>query len=250
MISSYMSFSLDHSSRSGRLALAGAVAALAALAGCSRTTPVPAETEPPVAATTAPVPAPEPPRETPGSPRPKIVAFGDSLTAGFGLEKSQSYPALLQRMLDERGYNYEVVNAGYSGETSAGGLRRIDKALAGDVRVVIVELGGNDGLRGLPPRDLKKNLAQIIEKAKARGALVLLAGMQAPPQLGAEYTSEFRQVYAELGREQRVPVMPFFLEGVAGDPSLNQMDGIHPNRRGAEVVAENVLEELEPLLEK
>ncbi len=178
------------------------------------------------------------------------MAFGDSLTAGFGLEKSQAYPALLQRLLDERGYNYEVVNAGVSGETSAGGLRRIDRFLGDDVRVVIVELGGNDGLRGLPAKDLKSNLSQIVEKAKAKGATVLLTGMEAPPQLGLEYTSAFRAIYKQLGDEHGVTLMPFFLKDVAGVADLNQVDGIHPNQRGAEIVAKNVLGDLEPLLEK
>lgn len=202
--------------------------------------------------TSAPNPIATSPSETRPAPdtRPKIVAFGDSLTAGFGLEKSQAYPALLQRLLDERGYNYEVVNAGVSGETSAGGLRRIDRFLGDDVKVVIVELGGNDGLRGLPAKDLKNNLSQIVEKAKTKGATVLLTGMEAPPQLGLEYTSEFRAVYRQLGDEHDVTLMPFFLKDVAGVSELNQVDGIHPNQRGAEIVAKNVLGDLEPLLEK
>jgi acyl-CoA thioesterase-1 len=172
------------------------------------------------------------------------------LTAGFGLEKSQSYPAALQRLLDSRGYHYEVVNAGVSGETSAGGVRRIDRALGPDVRVVIVELGGNDGLRGLPPKDLKKNIAQIVDAAKTHGAMVLLTGMEAPPYQGAEYTSEFRAVFGELAKEKKVALMPFLLAGVAGNADLNQVDGIHPNERGAEIVAENVFKSLEPLLQK
>jgi acyl-CoA thioesterase-1 len=196
--------------------------------------------------------AAEPPSPTPAdlAGRPKIVAFGDSLTAGFGLEKSRSYPSVLQRLLDERGYHYEVVNAGVSGETSAGGVRRIDHALEGDVALVIVELGGNDGLRGLPTKDLEKNLAAIVDKAKARGAKVLVAGMEAPPYLGDEYTTEFRSIYTRLAKRENVPLMPFLLVGVAGDAELNQTDGIHPNVKGAEIVANNVLEQVEPLLKK
>jgi acyl-CoA thioesterase I len=183
-------------------------------------------------------------------PRPKIVAFGDSLTAGYGLAQSDSYPSLLQMRLEESGYHYEVVNAGVSGETSAGGVRRIDRALQGDVGLVIVELGGNDGLRGLPVDDLKRNLTAIIKKAKAKGAPVVLAGMEAPPQFGEEYTALFRNVFKEVAREQGVPLIPFFLEGVAGDPDLNQVDGIHPNSKGAKIVTEVVFRNVEPLLKK
>ena len=210
---------------------------------------VPSTAEP--GPTSAPVAAAPAVATNPSEPRPKIVAFGDSLTAGFGLEKSKSYPAFLQELLDEQGYHYEVVNAGVSGETSAGGLRRIDHALGDDdVRVVIVELGGNDGLRGLPPKDLEKNLGAIVEKAKKRGVRVLLTGMEAPPYLGDEYTSAFRAVYPALAEREHVAVMPFFLADVAANPDLNQLDGIHPNERGAKIVAANVLRSLEPLLRK
>jgi acyl-CoA thioesterase-1 len=221
--------------------------------GCSRTEPAPDTAQPAPAVDTVPAataPVVAPPAPDPSDPRPKIVAFGDSLTAGFGLEKSQSYPAALQRLLDGRGYHYEVVNAGVSGETSAGGVRRIDRALGPDVRIVIVELGGNDGLRGLPAKDLKKNLAEVVDAAKVHGATVLLTGMEAPPYLGADYTAQFRSVFGELAKEKHVAMMPFFLAGVAGNPDLNQVDGIHPNERGAEIVAENVFKSLEPLLEK
>jgi acyl-CoA thioesterase-1 len=183
-----------------------------------------------------------------GVERPKIVAFGDSLTAGYGIEKSRSYPAQLQRLLDERGYNYEVVNAGVSGETTAGGLRRIDRFLDDDVVVVVVALGGNDGLRGLPVADMKKNLASIVSKVQAHGAVVLLAGMEAPPQHGGGYTRQFRAAFEEVAEEYEVPVVPFLLDGVAGVGKLNQVDGIHPNAEGAKKVAENVLQGLEPLL--
>ncbi|MEQ1757438.1 MAG: arylesterase [Vicinamibacterales bacterium] len=182
--------------------------------------------------------------------RPRIVFLGDSLTAGLGLERSQSVPSLIQSRLDEDGYGYEVVNAGVSGDTSAGGLRRLDWSLAGDVRVLVVELGANDGLRGLPTADLKKNLTEVITAAKARGIKVLLTGMEAPPNYGVEYTTSFRQVYHDLAAMPGVTFMPFYLDGVAGSPTLNQRDGIHPNPEGARIVERNVWRSLEPLLDK
>ncbi len=182
--------------------------------------------------------------------KPRIVFLGDSLTAGLGLAIDQSYPALIGHRLKERGYDYEIVNAGVSGDTSAGGLRRADWSLEGDVKVLIVALGGNDGLRGLPPAELKKNLQAIVDKAKARGIKVILAGMEAPPNNGADYTRDFRAVYPELAKEERVTLIPFLLQGVAGDPTLNQADGIHPNVRGAELVADLVWKTLEPILDR
>jgi acyl-CoA thioesterase-1 len=181
---------------------------------------------------------------------PVIVAFGDSLTAGYGLPESQSYPARLQRLLLERGYRYRVVNAGVSGATSAGGVRRIDWALTGDVRILILELGGNDALRGQPPAELKKNLAAIIEKAKQQNVQVIIAGMEAPPNLGPDYTREFRAVFRDLSREYNAPLIPFFLDRVGGVEQLNQPDGIHPNEKGTEIVVENVFRVLEPLLKE
>ena len=165
------------------------------------------------------------------------MILGDSLTAGLGLPVDQSYPALLQQRLKAEGSNYQVVNAGVSGDTSAGGLSRLDWALAGDVRVLVVALGGNDGLRGLPPEQLKENLAQIISRTQKRGIKVILAGMEAPPNYGQEYTAAFRKTYQDLAKKYRVALIPFLLEGVAGAPALNQGDGIHPNERGAEIVA-------------
>lgn len=182
--------------------------------------------------------------------RPRIVVLGDSLTAGYGLDARQAYPALLQQRLDEAGLGYEVVNMGVSGDTSAGGLRRLDWALEGDVRILIVALGGNDALRGLPPADLERNLGAIIDRARARGIDVLLCGMEAPPNLGAAYTNAFRDVYRRLAREKRVALLPFLLEGVAGDPGLNQADGIHPNEEGARRIADLVWTRLEPMLER
>jgi len=183
-------------------------------------------------------------------PRPKIVALGDSLTAGLGVAEAQAYPAVLQQKLDADGYAYEVVNMGVSGDTSAGGLRRLDWALEGDARVLIVALGANDGLRGLRPDEMKKNLERIIERAKEDDIIVILAGMEAPPNYGAEYTAAFRRVYQELAREQGVRLLPFLLDGVAGDAALNQSDGIHPNARGAEIIADGIWKVLQPVLDQ
>jgi acyl-CoA thioesterase I len=173
--------------------------------------------------------------------------LGDSLTAGLGIDIGRSFPSLLQQRLDEGGYPFEVVNAGVSGDTSAGGLRRLDWALAeGNPRVLVLALGGNDGLRGLPPENLQANLAAIIERAQKSGLRVILAGMEAPPNFGDDYTSRFRAVYPALAKQYDVPLIPFLLEGVAGNAALNQPDGIHPNERGAAVVADLVWKALEP----
>jgi acyl-CoA thioesterase I len=185
-----------------------------------------------------------------GTSNPRIVILGDSLTAGLGLPVEQSYPSLLQQRLKEAKLPYELVNAGVSGDTSAGGLSRLDWALDGDVRILIVALGGNDGLRGLPPEQLKRNLAQIIERAQGRGIRVVLAGMEAPPNYGGEYIVAFHQVYPALSKEYRVPLVPFLLQGVAGSETLNQPDGIHPTASGARIVADNVWAVLQPILEE
>jgi acyl-CoA thioesterase-1 len=210
--------------------------------GCSQ--PDPENAVAPVATSGA-APAP-----VPAAVRPRILAFGDSLTAGYGIQKSESYPAVLQRMLDERGYVYEVVNSGVSGETTAGGRRRIEKALDGDVRIAIIALGGNDGLRGLPVADLKANLEAMVDAANAKGAKVLIAGMEAPPQMGDAYTREFRDVFRVVAKEKGVELLPFLLEGVAGEADLNQADSIHPNPDGAKFVAGTVFTALEPLLKR
>lgn len=182
--------------------------------------------------------------------RPRVVALGDSLTAGLGLRAEEAYPAFLQRRLDAAGLTYAVVNAGVSGDTSAGGVRRLELALQGDVRALILALGANDGLRGLPVDQLRRNLGQMIETAQARGVAVVLAGMEAPPNFGRAYVSEFRQVYPELAARYRTALVPFLLEGVAGIGSLNQPDGIHPTSEGARLVADNVWAVLRPVLEK
>ena len=181
-------------------------------------------------------------------PGPLLVALGDSLTAGLGLDRDQAYPALLERGLRAEGSDLRVVNAGVSGDTTAAGLRRAEWSLAGDVQILIVALGGNDGLRGLPVDQMKRNLAEIVSLARRRGIAVLLAGMEAPPNFGAIYTAQFRHVFQELASEHDVTFMPFLLDGVAGDPALNQADGIHPNAAGAAIVADRVRTALMPLL--
>jgi acyl-CoA thioesterase-1 len=180
---------------------------------------------------------------------PRIIFLGDSLTAGLGLDVQRSFPSLIQQRLDANGYDYRVVNAGVSGDTSAGALRRLEWAMAeGDPKVLVVALGGNDGLRGLAPEQLEKNLATIIEKALARGLRVILAGMEAPPNFGADYTTRFRAVYSTLAERYSLRLIPFLLDGVAGTAALNQADGIHPNEAGAKVVADLVWRTLEPEL--
>ena len=192
----------------------------------------------------------DPPASRTDDERPKIVVLGDSLTAGLGLLDTESYPHLLQKKIDEEGFHYEVVNAGVSGDTSAGGLRRLDWVLQEDVRVLIVALGANDGLRGLSVSEMKHNLGQIIETARAKNVIVILAGMEAPPNYGAEYAASFRQAYRELAQQYRVLFIPFLLDKVAGQAALNQADGIHPNPRGAAIVADTVWNVLKPLLDQ
>ncbi|MEK6283659.1 MAG: arylesterase [Acidobacteriota bacterium] len=178
------------------------------------------------------------------------MAFGDSLTAGLGLSAKEAYPALLQERLKQDGYDYDVVNSGVSGDTSAGGVRRIDWALDGDVRFLILELGANDFLRGQPVAETKKNLAEIIDRAQAKNAKVLLAGMLAPTNAGREYQEQIRTMFTDLAREKDVTLIPFFLENVAGLEPLNQQDGIHPNAAGTKLVAETVYRHLKPMLDE
>jgi acyl-CoA thioesterase I len=181
--------------------------------------------------------------------KPKIVAFGDSLTAGFGLTEKESYPYLLQKKLEADGYNYEVVNAGVSGETSLGGLERIDWVLEQEnVEILILELGANDLLRGLPVAKMKENLAKIIEKAQAKKVNVLLCGMLAPPSVGAQYQRDYTAAFPDLATKYKVAFLPFLLENVALNKDLNQADGIHPNAKGAESMNENIYKVLKPML--
>jgi acyl-CoA thioesterase-1 len=182
--------------------------------------------------------------------RSKVVVLGDSLTAGLGLVPTESFPAVLQRKIDEDKLSFEVVNAGVSGDTSAGGLRRLDWSLQDGARVLVLALGANDGLRGLPVRDMKQNLATIIERAQAKKLVVILAGMEAPPNYGREYATGFRQAYRDLAAKYNVRLVPFLLDRVAGQPGLNQADGIHPNVRGAQIVADTVWAVLKPELER
>ncbi len=205
--------------------------------------------EPIPRASTEAKPAPAPASPSPSRARPRIVVLGDSLTAGLGLAPTEAYPHVLQQRLIDDGLDYEVVNAGVSGDTSAGGLSRLDWALEGNVRIVIVALGGNDALRGLPPEELKRNLSRIIERAQARNITVVLAGMEAPPNFGRDYAREFHDVYPALAKEYHVPLVPFLLDGVGGVTRLNQRDGIHPTSEGARILADNVWTVLKPIVE-
>ena len=182
------------------------------------------------------------------STRPRIVFLGDSLTAGYGLAPHQSVPSLIQGRLNQAGLDFEVLNAGVSGDTSAGGRSRLEWSLAGAVKILVVELGANDGLRGLPVAAMKANLDAIIRRAQARGITVLLTGMEAPPNYGTSYTSEYRAAFAALASEHKVAFVPFYLDGVAGNPRLNIADGIHPNAEGNRIVAQTIWRALQPLL--
>jgi acyl-CoA thioesterase I len=179
-----------------------------------------------------------------------IVFFGNSLTAGYGLSPSEAFPALIQNKIDSLNLPYKVVNAGVSGETSSGGNSRIDWILRQPLDVFILELGANDGLRGIPIPETKKNLQSIIDKVKAKNpeAKLVLAGMQIPPNMGQQYATEFRNIYAELANKNKMTLIPFLLEGVGGEIKLNQQDGIHPTAEGHRIVAENVWRELKDVL--
>ena len=178
----------------------------------------------------------------------RIVFLGDSLTAGLGLPVAQAYPSLIGARLAARGTGWTVVNAGVSGDTSAGGLRRLEWSLDGGAALLVVALGGNDALRGLPPDDLARNLDAIVAKAQGLGVRVVLAGMEAPPNNGPEYTARFRQAYADVAVRHGVTLLPFLLDGVAGIAALNQADGIHPNQAGAARVADTVWRVLDPIV--
>lgn len=181
---------------------------------------------------------------------PTIVALGDSLTAGYGVAPHEAYPALLEAALRREGYRYRVLNAGVSGDTSAGGLRRVDWVLRSRPEVAIVALGANDGLRGLPVPAMRENLERIVRRFQEAGARVLLAGMRIPPNYGADYAREFAAAFPAVARSTGARLMPFLLKGVAANPALNQADGIHPNGAGHGAIADRLLTHLKPLLRR
>lgn len=183
-------------------------------------------------------------------PKKKILFFGDSLTAGYGLEVSQAFPALIQQKLDSLGRDYTVINAGLSGETTASGKNRLGWVLEEDIDIIIIELGANDGLRGIPLAETKSNLKSMVEtvQQKLPNAEIILAGMKIPPNMGPEYTAEFEGIFPDLASGGKVHLIPFLLEDVAGIPDLNQDDGIHPTVEGQKIVAQNVWDILGPLL--
>lgn len=215
--------------------------AISLLAGCSRE-----QQKPPERTTVS--PAETPPAAAKPDARPVIVAFGDSLSAGFGADPGQSYPNFLQKELDRTGAQYRVVNAGVSGDTTTDGLERVQTVTALHPAIVILEFGGNDGLRGLPVSTTRANLEQIILALQKAHAKILLAAMTLPPNYGQDYIHSFEAVYRDLAKEYRVPLMPFLLRGVAGNPRLMQRDGIHPTGDGNRIVAENVMQSVTPLL--
>jgi acyl-CoA thioesterase-1 len=177
-----------------------------------------------------------------------IATFGDSLTAGYGVETGLSYPDFLQKNLDQSGYRYRVVNAGISGDTTSGGLARVDSVTQLKPAIVVLELGGNDGLRGTPPSATRANLDQIILALQKSGARVILAGITLPPNYGPDYIKSFEGVYTDLAARHKLPLIPFLLQGVAGVPGMMQPDGIHATVKGNEVVARLVMRSLKPLL--
>ena len=192
-----------------------------------------------------------PPSNAASRPEERIlVAFGNSLTAGLGVVAGETYPARLQEKLALAGYRYRVVNAGVSGDTTAGALRRIEWVLKSKPDIVILELGANDGLRGLDLKDTRTNLSQIIQRFQAAGAKVVLAGMKLPPNYGPAYTGSFQGMYIDLAKRYDIPLIPFFLEGVATKTDLNQADGIHPTGSGYAVVVDTLWPTLLPLLKK
>jgi acyl-CoA thioesterase I len=182
--------------------------------------------------------------------RPGIVCFGDSLTAGYGLDPGESYPDLLQRELDRRGYHYRVINRGVSGDTTQDALARLGSVIAEHPQIVILEFGANDGLRGLPVSISEMHLARLIEELRKAGAKVVLAGITLPPNYGPEYVTRFDAMYTTLSKRYQLLLIPFLLEGVATRPNLMQQDGLHPNAAGTRIVVENVLKALLPLLRK
>ncbi len=180
----------------------------------------------------------------------KILFFGDSLTAGYGLEMGEAFPSVIQQKIDSLGLNYTVINAGLSGETTASGKNRLDWVLEDDMDIVIIELGANDGLRGIPLTETASNLQAMVDQVQKElpNAKIVLAGMKIPPNMGPEYTAEFENIFPKLAEREQIALIPFLLEDVAGIPELNQADGIHPTEKGQKLVAENVWKVLKPML--
>jgi len=218
----------------------GLLVVIIALAACGRD-PVPRQAEAGQDSALAPVPA---------GGTPTIVFLGTSITAGLGLDPEQAYPAVIQRKLDSAGFHYQVINAGQSGESSAGALNRIDWILRQAPAVLVIETGANDGLRGQSPNGVRSNIQAIIDRTRNRSpsTTIILAGMQALPNMGTRYVREFVEIYPELAERNGIRLVPFILEGVGGVDSLNQPDGIHPTPKGQEMVAENVWRVLLPTL--
>lgn len=221
---------------------------LAALGGCSQQ---PAQSQPQAQSVPAPATAvaPAAPAAQPDT-RPAIICFGDSLTAGLGLDPGQTYPDLLQKQLDRRGYSYRVVNLGVSGDTTQDGLDRLPLVLSEKPRIVVLEFGANDGLRGQPVSNAEMNLARMIAQLQKAGALVVLAGITLPPNYGPDYIRRFDAMYPALASRYKLPLIPFLLQGVAGNPNLMQRDGLHPNAEGEPLVVQTVWRSLEPLLRR
>lgn len=228
------------------------VSACSGSAGDAREAPPSAAGPPPNAQPNARAVAIDSPaaRERDESRRPTIIFAGTSLTAGMGLDPDSAYPQHVQRMIDSAGLSYAVVNAGVSGETSSALLRRLDWLLREPFSVFVVETGANDGLRGIPVSTMRSNVAQIVDRVRATRpeARVVLVQMEAPPNMGAQYTRQFRDAFASVAQEKGVPLLPFLLDGVAGERGLNQGDGIHPNYEGSRLVAQNVWRGLRPML--
>jgi acyl-CoA thioesterase-1 len=179
---------------------------------------------------------------------PVIAAFGDSLTYGQGVDPDRNYPSQLQAALDQKGYKFKVVNAGISGDTTSGGVNRVETVLKMNPKIVILELGANDGLQGKSVAQMRQNLTTIIEQLQKAKITIVLAGMQIPPNYGPEYTDAFQETFPDLAKRYNLPLIPFFLDGVGGKPSLNLPDGIHPTPDGYVYVVQNVMNVLEPLL--
>jgi acyl-CoA thioesterase-1 len=237
-----------------RTAFLAILAALASpLAGCHADNQPKQAEQSPATTSTQPAEAPAaPPQPAPSATdhRPLIVCFGDSLTAGYGAEPGKSYPDYLQADLDAKGYNYRVVNEGISGNTTKDGVERLDSIVAMKPAIVVVEFGGNDGLRGLPIEDSRSNLDKIIATLKAGGAKVVLAGITLPPDYGPDYIKQFNQTYTLLAKKYMVPMLPFLLKGVFGVDGMMQRDNTHATAEGNKIVANNVLPLIQPLLKR